>query len=292
MPKLPANWTPVFGPTTSVNNTTNQTKVDNSDQARYERAKASGNKVLENNLAKKLGISTNTSTPTESTNTNTDPYANLTADQKEFDTGWNQYTEAQKAAMDIETSRWVQQYTQQMDDIRKTMDRNRADYARYTSDAQTQMNRQLALNNKDFARKLANAASAYGQRGILRSWVAKNQLGEVTNDFADNQTYFKTQSQRQITDNQAKYDQQYADLSTDAGRIDTGKMQYMDDRNIAKQVLDTQMKYQGDTMYNQFQAQQWATQQEANRQAVTRQRTGTATDPSLRTWRIGGNYTR
>lgn len=47
--------------------------------------------------------------------------------------------------MDIETQRGVTQYTQKMDDMRKTMDRNRADYAKYTSDAQSQMNRQIAM---------------------------------------------------------------------------------------------------------------------------------------------------
>lgn len=138
MVNLPKNWTPVFGANTSTKTTTKKT-VDNSDEARLARAKASGSTVLATNLEKKLGISVPTTTQ------NTHPYANLTADQAQFDTGWSQYTEAQKAAMDIETQRGVTQYTQKMDDMRKTMDRNRADYAKYTSDAQSQMNRQIAM---------------------------------------------------------------------------------------------------------------------------------------------------
>jgi hypothetical protein len=293
MPNLPKDWTPMWGGSTKKTSTPTAPSGNNTLQARLDRAKAEGgNKVLIANLEKQLGISPSQAAPVAASQAPTDPYGNLTGDQAQFEKGWDAYTKAQQGVLDIETQRGIQQYDQKLSDQQLQASRNREDYAKYTGDQQSQMNKQLGNSSKDFARKLAAASSAYGQRGILRSGIAKQQIGDATTDFVDNQTYFKTQSQRQMEAGQKQYDRQYADNQTDTGRIQTAKKQYTDDREVAKQVLDTKMKYDGDTQYNQFQTQQWATQQTENSQAVTRMRTGTTANPSLRTWRVGGNYTR
>lgn len=122
----------------------------------------------------------------------------LTTDQNNFEQGWKSYIDASKGVYDIETTRTLDTYNQQQEQYKIQSARNREDYARYTSDQQSATNKQLASSSKDFARKLSAASNAYGQRGLLRSGIAKQQVGEATTDFADEQTYFKTQSQRNL----------------------------------------------------------------------------------------------
>lgn len=263
-------------------------KPDNSLQARLDRAIASGgSKVLIANLQKQLGISGGSSTvPTGGTTT-----GGYTTDQQNFENGWQAYTGAQKSVYDLETSRGIEQYDLKQQEYQKQIARNREDYARYTSDAQTQMNRQLGQSSKEFSRKLASASNAYGQRGILRSGFAKSQLGEAATDFQDSQTYFKTQTQRQIEAQQQGYDRQYSDISTNAANLAKQKEQYQGDRNVGKQVLDTQLQYQGDTQYNTLQTSQYQTNQALLAQEARNNRYGVQSNASKRTWRIGGSYT-
>lgn len=192
---------------------------------------------------------------------------------------------------DIETTRGIEQYDLKQQEYQKQITRNREDYARYTSDAQTQMNRQLGQSSKEFSRKLASASNAYGQRGILRSGFAKSQLGEAATDFQDSQTYFKTQTQRQIEAQQQGYDRQYSDISTNATNLQKQKEQYQGDRNVGKQVLDTQLQYQGDTQFNALQTSQYQTNQALLAQEARNNRYGVQSNASKRTWRIGGSYT-
>lgn len=97
----------------------------------------------------------------------------LTTDQNNFEQGWQSYVNASKSVYDMETSRTLDTYNQQQQAYDLQQARNREDYARYTSDQQTATNRQLASSSKDFSRKLSAASNAYGQRGILRSGIAK-----------------------------------------------------------------------------------------------------------------------
>lgn len=282
--KLPDNWTPVFwGATTKKTST-----VDNSDQARYERAVQSGNTVLANNLAKKLGISTSGGSSTTGGGATTQN--NVNPDITNFEAGWGAYTKAKTDVYDIQTGRDIAKYQQWREDYQKSLQRNREDYAKYTSEAQSQMNRQLSQNSKEFARTLAKAASGFGQRGILRGGIATSQIGDATTWFVDNQTYFKTQSQRQIADQQQAYDRQYADTTTSMNRLENEKSIYASDRQVWRQVLQNDMQYQGDSLYNASQAEQWQTQQTVLRQAAKNQLYGVQSNPTKRTWRLGGAY--
>lgn len=136
-----------------------------------------------------------TSNPTNGTNV---PDNSLTTDQANFEQGWQSYIDASKKVYDIETTRTIDTYDQQQKQYQIQESRNREDYARYTSDQQSATNKQLASSSKDFARKLSSASNAYGQRGLLRSGIAKSQLGNASTEFVDDQTYFKTQSQRNL----------------------------------------------------------------------------------------------
>lgn len=193
----------------------------------------------------------------------------LTTDQNNFEQGWQSYINASKSVYDMETSRTLDTYDQQQKQYDLQQSRNREDYARYTSDQQTANNRQLASSSKDFSRKLSAASNAYGQRGILRSGISKQSTGEATGDFVDAQTYFKTQSQRQLEAGQMGYDRQYADITTAENQLGTKKGQYETDRNAGKAILENTLQYQGDTQYNQQQTQKWATEQDRLRQEAT-----------------------
>ena len=191
----------------------------------------------------------------------------------------------------METTRALDTYNQQQKQYDLQQSRNREDYARYTSDQQSATNKQLASSSKDFARKLSSAGNAYGQRGLLRSGIAKSQLGDATSGFVDDQKYFKTQSQRQLEAGQLGYDRQYADITTAEDNLATKKGQYAGDREVGKTILENTLQYQGDTQYNTQQSQQWATEQDRLRQEAKNKAAGVTTAPALRTWRKGGIYT-
>lgn len=153
------------------------------------------------------------------------------------------------------------------------------------------MNRQLGQSSKEFSRKLAAASNAYGQRGILRSGFAKSQLGEATTDFQDSQTYFKTQTQRQIEAQQQGYNRQYEDIGSNITNLQKQRQQYQGDRDVGRQILDTQLQYQGDTQFNTLQTSQYQTNQALLAQEARNNRYGVQSNASKRMWRIGGSYT-
>lgn len=232
-----------------------------------------------------------TSNPTNTGGTTSVPSSSLTTDQNNFETGWQGYIDASKKVYDIETTRTLDTYNQQQKAYELQASRNREDYTRYTSDQQSATNKQLASSSKDFARKLSAASNAYGQRGLLRSGIAKSQLGDATSGFVDEQTYFKTQSQRQLESGQQGYNRQLSDINTAENNLATKKTQYAGDRDVGKNILENTLQYQGDTQYNTMQAQQWATEQDRLRQEAKNKAAGVTTAPSLRTWRKGGIYT-
>lgn len=269
------------------------TKPNNSAQSRLDRLIAEwGSPVAIANLQKQLWISVNPNqNSTVTTPTAQNQPSTLTADQQAFEEGWKGYSDASKGVYDIETTRTIDTYDQQRKANDLVAARNREDYARYTSDAQTSTNRQLASSSKEFSRKLASAAQAYGQRGLLRSGIAKRQIWEATGDFSGDQTYFKTQAQRQLEAGQQQYDRNYADTQTAQGNLATKKSQYETDRNAGRQILDTQLQYEWDTQYNQQKTNQWTTEQEKLRQDAKNRAAWITSTPTLRTWRVRGNYT-
>ena len=200
--------------------------------------------------------------------------------------------EAAGQVFDIDTQRMLAKYDIQKQNYQTQADRNRQDYERYTSDQHTQTNRQLANTSKDFSRKLAAASSAYGQRGILRSGITTQKMGEATQDYNDQQTFFKTQSQRQLEEGKLKYGQQLEDIGRAQSQLETERGQYAGDRSVGIEILKTELQYQGDTQYNKLQTEMWATEQQRLGQQAKNQVMGTTKAPSLRTWRVGGKYTQ
>jgi len=74
---------------------------------------------------------------------------------------------AQEDIYGMETKRKLEDYANRSADAKTAIERNRADYERFTGQEVQDTARQLALNNTEFARSLTNASRAYGQRGIL-----------------------------------------------------------------------------------------------------------------------------
>ena len=153
------------------------------------------------------------------------------------------------------------------------------------------MNRSLASNSKEFSRKLTAATNAYGQRGILRAGFAKSQIGEATKDFQEWQTYFKTQSQRQIQDTQQGYDRQYEDITSARNDLSKTINQYESNRVVGKEVLNTGLQYQGDSTFNTLETAQYQTNQALLAQEARNNRYGVQSNASKRMWRIWGKYT-
>lgn len=256
----------------------------NTPQARLDRLIAEGwSPTAIENLKKQLGLST---TPVGSmVDTSW-----LTPDQVNFEKGWQGYIDASKSVHDIETSRQVDLYNQRQQQLELQSKRNREDYAKYTSTAQSQMNRQLASSSKDFARKLSAASNAYGQRGILKSWIAKTNIGNATQEFSNDQVYFKTEGQRQIEEQQNAYNRQLEDITTSKNQNTTQENQYIGDRAVSKKILESGLQYEGDTQYNTMQTQQWKDEQARLAIEAKNAALGITKSPTLRTWRRGWTY--
>jgi hypothetical protein len=207
-----------------------------------------------------------------------------------FEQWWAGYSDASKKVYDMETARTLDTYDTRQKQLQTQADRNRADYATYTGTAQAQMNRQLWNSSKEFARKLAAAGSAYGQRGILRSGLANSDTGDMTKWYVDDTTYFKTESQRQLEAGQLGYDRNYADIGTSEADLAKSRGNYTGDRWAGRAILDDTLTRAGDTAFNTNQSQQWATEQARLREQAKNSAAWITSTPSLRTWRVGGKY--
>ena len=95
-------------------------------------------------------------------------------------------------------SQSLTQYDWQTQNLNTQLARNQADYATYTSQNQQDFNYNIASQNKDYSKALSSASSAYWQRGILKSGIAKQQAQEATQEFSNEQAYFKTLNQRKL----------------------------------------------------------------------------------------------
>ena len=89
---------------------------------------------------------------------------------------------------------------------------------------------------------------------------------------------------------QQAYDRQYGDTMTSMNRLENERALYESDRAVGRKVLQNDLQYQGDSLYNASQAEQWQTQQTVLRQAAKNQLYGVQSNPTKRTWRLGGTY--
>lgn len=209
-------------------------------------------------------------------------------------------TQNQRSQQDINTARekGLQSYDWQAQDAQRSMERTRADYAKFTGQEVKDTARQLAINNTDFARSLTNATRAYWQRGILQAGVQKASLWEWVDQFSENQNYFKTLSQRRLDNagtnmNQAEQDyttqsgrlwvqksqfetasnlqeqRLWQDYNTNTNRLATSQSQYAQDRAAGSQAMVAGLQQQGNTLYGQNQVNSvLLAQQQADQDAI------------------------
>lgn len=243
-----------------------------------------------------------------------------------FNATWNAYLEAQKQAYGIETQRGLDKYAQQQTDLGTQKDRSiqwldwqaqdlarknardQADYAKFTSREQSEFNKTLSTRNKDFASAMSNATKAYGQRGILRSWVALKKAWENTGMFADDTKYLKLQEQQKLDDAALNMERIQQDYATGNERIQTWKNQALDTYNtnigrIGQEVTNfksdqwakttiglNQLQTQGDQIFNQAQFMNYQLQQDQNKQNALNKLYGNKAQPVRLKLRTGGNY--
>lgn len=289
--------------------------LDFSAQARLNRLTAQGKwdstyaQTLKKQVASSAPVSTTTPTPEDT-----------------FNTTWNAYMKAQSDAYGIETQRGIDKYGQQQTDLGTQKDRtlqgydwqaqdlaqknarDQADYAKFTAREQIDFNKTLATRNKDFASAMSNASNAYGQRGLLRSWVALKKAWENTGLFADDTKYLKLQQQQKMDDAALSMDRIAQDYTTGAGRIGTAKNQAIDTYNTnlgrigqditnfksdqgAKTTIGlNQLQTQGDQIYNQAQFMNYQLQQDQNKQNALNKLYGNKAQPVRLKLRTGWTY--
>lgn len=192
----------------------------------------------------------------------------------------------------METSRSIASYDLQKQQLDTQASRNREDYARYTSQAQTQTNRQLALNNSSFARKLSSAANAYGQRGLLRGGIGKQQMGEATRQYSDEQVYYKTQAQKALEAQQQSYDRAYQDNTNAQSTLGVQRANYESDRSVGKVILDKTLQYAGDSIFNNLQTDKYQNDQAILASQAKAAINGRKATPTRRVWRTNGTYSQ
>lgn len=196
--------------------------------------------------------------------------SNSSADNSssDFKTWYDAYIKANQDVYNITTDRQNQQFKNTKTDLDIQMERNRQAYALFTSREIADTWRQLALNDTNFSRSLSNATSAYGQRGLIRSWIQDSATKEWTGQFWESQTYFKTQSQRRLQDAQNTIGQKTEDYNKSLSRLDTERTQYAQDRAAGSQVMVAWLKSQGNVLYGQSQVQNMQLAQQQAEQDV------------------------
>ena len=235
-------------------------------------------------------IKANTSTES---NTNSNTYVwpdqtDLNKFQTDFDASWNAYINASKQAYDITTQRQneaynnqqadlttaynqdITQYQWKQDQLAQQNTRNQEDYNTFTSQNQQDFNYAITQQNKDFSTKLSQAASAYGQRGILKAWFAMWQIGEATQWFVWDQNNFRTLNQRKIDEATQMLNRANQDYSTNVNQLNTQKgwtseayntnqsrlnttiSNYWTDRSAWSNILWMQLQWQWDIAFNQW----------------------------------------
>ena len=243
-----------------------------------------------------------------------------------FNTTWDAYMKAQADAYGIETKRGLDKYAQQATDLTTQKDRSiqwfdwqaqdlaqknardKADYAKFTAREQIDFNRTLATRNKDFASAMTNATNAYGQRWLLRSWVALKKAWENTGMFADDTKYLKLQEQQKMDDaslNMDRIQQDYATgnerigsqkndvlntFNTNIWRIGQDKSNFQTDQSAKTAIGLNQLQTQGDQIFNQAQFMNYQLQQDQNKQNALDKLYGNKSQPVRLKLRTGWTY--
>lgn len=283
--------------------------------------------------------------------------------QTNFDSSWTKFIEESKNAywletaqqlerykrewMDLQTAQnklmtqyWWQeqdlstrysqsltQYDWQTQNLNTQLARNQADYATYTSQNQQDFNYNIAQQNKDYSKALSSAFSAYWQRGILKSWIAKQQAQEATQEFANEQAYFKTMNQRKLDEaslslgratedinknlwqlgtqkgwttqeyntNQSRLWTQKGwsatDYTTQTGRLAEDRTTLERSRQAWSDVLWINLQAQWDMVYNQWMQQYYQLLQAQKEQEAINKIYWTSTTATKIPYRVWGKYT-
>ena len=92
----------------------------------------------------------------------------------------------------------------------------RRDYAQFTSNETMGLAHNLALNNAQFASKLAQATNGYGMRGLLGSGAMTQATADDTYGANESNNYLRLQSQQSMTDASNKMSDAETKFSNDS----------------------------------------------------------------------------
>lgn len=176
-----------------------------------------------------------------------------------FDTGWDAYTKANVEAYWKETELWTAKYTNAQQDYDTSITRTREDYNKWTTRNQYDFARNISQYDKSFATQLSQAQNAYGQRGMLNSWLAKKAQQQAVITANEEKGYNALVNQRNVQDASTSMNRANADYSTNTGRLATEKANYLDTRKSWLTVLQAGLKQTWNNLYNQGLIQQWQT---------------------------------
>jgi len=247
--------------------------------------------------------------------------------EKNFNKNADAYLEAQRQVYWLETERWLDQFWRQLTDLGTSKDRavqwydwqgqdlasqnarDIADYQKFTSREQAEFNRNLATRSKDFSSALSSAASAYGQKGILRSGVAVKLQWEQAQKYNDDTQYLRLQEQNKLEDADLAMDRANENYQTQTGRLGTQKGQTLEDYTTKTGRLNEDItNYKGDqaakteawigalqtnldSIYNQGLLTTYQLESEQNKQAAVDKIYGRTSQPVRLRLRSGGTYT-
>lgn len=120
-------------------------------------------------------------------------------------------------------------------------------YDRLIGYAKTDAAKNLASQNKTFARSLERATNLYGQRGLVGSGIMKQQVAESTADYQQNVDDTKESLDRTLLG----YAEAKRSAETDYGRLKT-QISENEDYLGKKQAIDEVTRRQTDYYWNQM----------------------------------------
>ncbi len=170
-----------------------------------------------------------------------------------FNEGINRYKWAELGAIDLLTQRGRLDFDEKRKDLETKMARYKEDYAKFTSRAQMDYNRNLAASDKQFARKLANAASAYGKRGLINSGVFAQNQSEMTGDFMEDQSVYKLNFDRKLSDADTERVRTEEDFGRDISWLERKSDYFEQDQSAKRDIKGIEIERQADDLWNQTQ---------------------------------------
>ena len=208
----------------------------------------------------------------------------------EFDKQTSEAISAAQGAFDVKAGRKNEGFARESDKLKLDMARNREDYLKYTSREQIDFNRNIAAQDKGFARKLSNAANAYGQRGLLRSGFARGEMAEAMGDFQEEQGVYHLNFNRKKEDMATKMSRGEQDFTTDMADVDRRKSEFGYDAGNERRAIEREGQAAADKIWNEGIDAGYRTAEGIQRAKSADKAYGRTPAPTAPAYRRGGKY--